>query len=1022
MSSNEKVIKSRQQQKTDVSTNWKTAGDNGFIPKKGEIIVYGDLNKIKIGDGTTNVNKLPFVEEETYINVAALPEGNINDKIAYRVLEGTFVGQKRFRYDATCHVVETLPETGESALVQSNGDLSYVGYYNINDNEAYAYINNNTKALLTQLIDESNLNTLAKLAAKAVVNGMATGWKTFKEFINLIGSAVSVSWGGVVYTLEEITSDTALYLFIGAKTFYRNNGVWTSGDYTIGRRGTDSDAEVFNDLNNVASAPYAHAEGSLTIAGGAYSHAEGYMVESTGLGAHAEGQDTHATGTNSHTEGGKTYATHNYAHAEGYSTQATNWYAHAEGVETEATAIGSHAEGGQTNAFGQYSHAEGQAATASGDYSHAEGRATTASKAYAHAEGCEATADGDGAHAEGYKTNAIGGYSHAEGNKTQSKGNSSHSEGEETEASGWTAHAEGNTTKATALAAHAEGLGSQATSDSAHAEGHYTIASGTRAHAEGQNTKALKNASHAEGGETKADGQYTHAEGYKTIAESGWGAHAEGGETLAKGNYAHAEGGFTQAIGDYSHAEGQSTKADGIRSHAEGHGTVASGKNAHAEGYNTVAGNLGFTIKKIMVGDYYDRGTYRVWNDIYLDSVDGIKVGDYVSCKLGDLTYEGLRVDSVDTTSMYIRVDQSGVNTGEHESRVKTEEEIAALSVNYAYVNGKPYLGTKSVGGGNNSHAGGLGTIASEDNQTAIGKYNEVNSNALFIVGNGVDNDNRDNAFVVNEDGSAEVYFVDEENSNSVVNVEYINSKSFGVGKKTGGGEVFNAIDVNIATNIHTHAEGFSTTASGDVAHAEGYYTTAYGAVSHIEGWSSNKAPTTMTNENGGTVAINASGLLEAWNASKNFSAAVASNSHVEGKDCIASGAESHASGYQTKASGDRSYTEGVGTIAAKQSQHAQGRYNLEDTETDSVNTVLGRYAHIVGNGKNNADRSNAHTLDWSGNAWFSGDVYVGGLSIDDKSAQKLVTEKRLNEVFGNIEATLDSIIAIQDSILGGDK
>ena len=34
-----------------------------------------------------------------------------------------------------------------------------------------------------------------------------------------------------------------------------------------------------------------------------------------------------------------------------------------------------------------------------------------------------------------------------------------------------------------------------------------------------------------------------------------------------------------------------------------------------------------------------------------------------------------------------------------------------------------------------------------------------------------------------------------------------------------------------------------------------------------------------------------------------------------------------------------------------------------------------GDYAHIVGNGINADYRSNAHTLDWDGNAWFAGNV-----------------------------------------------
>ena len=51
-------INTRVAQKIDTSENWSKAVN--FIPLKGEIIVYSDLNKIKIGDGETNVNNLAF--------------------------------------------------------------------------------------------------------------------------------------------------------------------------------------------------------------------------------------------------------------------------------------------------------------------------------------------------------------------------------------------------------------------------------------------------------------------------------------------------------------------------------------------------------------------------------------------------------------------------------------------------------------------------------------------------------------------------------------------------------------------------------------------------------------------------------------------------------------------------------------------------------------------------------------------------------------------------------------------------
>ena len=60
-------IKARQQQQHDTEQNWEQAGNNGFIPLAGEIIVYDNLvgSKIKIGDGATNINDLPFLVGES---------------------------------------------------------------------------------------------------------------------------------------------------------------------------------------------------------------------------------------------------------------------------------------------------------------------------------------------------------------------------------------------------------------------------------------------------------------------------------------------------------------------------------------------------------------------------------------------------------------------------------------------------------------------------------------------------------------------------------------------------------------------------------------------------------------------------------------------------------------------------------------------------------------------------------------------------------------------------------------------
>ena len=53
-----KTFQGRIVQKHDTKANWEKA--TNFIPLKGEIILYDDLNEIKIGDGNTKINDLDF--------------------------------------------------------------------------------------------------------------------------------------------------------------------------------------------------------------------------------------------------------------------------------------------------------------------------------------------------------------------------------------------------------------------------------------------------------------------------------------------------------------------------------------------------------------------------------------------------------------------------------------------------------------------------------------------------------------------------------------------------------------------------------------------------------------------------------------------------------------------------------------------------------------------------------------------------------------------------------------------------
>ena len=77
-------------------------------------------------------------------------------------------------------------------------------------------------------------------------------------------------------------------------------------------------------------------------------------------------------------------------------------------------------------------------------------------------------------------------------------------------------------------------------------------------------------------------------------------------------------------------------------------------------------------------------------------------------------------------------------------------------------------------------------------------------------------------------------------------------------------------------------------------------------------------------------------------------------------------GVASHAEGYETIAPGDYS--------------HVQGKYNEIDMEN--------KYAHIIGNGTSDDNRSNAHTVDWEGNAWFAGSVTTDSVTAKSISIE----------------------------------
>ena len=204
--------------------------------------------------------------------------------------------------------------------------------------------------------------------------------------------------------------------------------------------------------------------------------------------------------------------------------------------------------------------------------------------------------------------------------------------------------------------------------------------------------------------------------------------------------------------------------------------------------------------------------------------------------------------------------------------------------------------------------------------------------------------------------------------------------------------EIFGDYESNIAVGQWSIAEGSSTLAKGRASHAEGAMTQALSDGSHTEGyqtkatgyWSHAEGELTVVS----SYASHAEGsYCTLPDGTKRYGTASGYASHVEGGGCHTTGSCAHAEGLATTASGAQSHVEGRYTIAAGGAQHVEGTANIEDADST--------YIHIAGNGSWE-QRSNAHTLDWQGNAWYSGDVYVGSTSgvNKDEGSKKLATEE----------------------------
>ena len=667
----------------------------------------------------------------------------------------------------------------------------------------------------------------------------------------------------------------------------------------------------------------------------------------------------------------------------------------AFGSDTAAVANNAFAQGNKTQALGQNSHAEGNTTVASGK----------------------------AAHSEGYGSKAFGNNSHAEGYYSVTKGHASHAEGDSTIANKNNQHVQGRynledtaSNDSDYAYAHIVGNGDVDARSNAHTLDWYGNAWFAGNVYVGSTSGTNKDEGSVKLVTTKELSKAYVTAGRKANTIPGSNSTAEGSSNTASASYSHAEGSGVIAEGGNSHAEGNHTWAKNAQAHAEGGGTIASGANSHAEGNGSIiiknisGNNTTFTLK---------------------EANNQIQAGQYIK-----YNYKITTITSYDSKTKTIVVKDSLTS-----SAITDATMIILFSEAYGPASHVEGQTTKAIGTA--SHAEGIGTIASKNYQHVQGKYNieDTTTNGYaHIVGNGTVT-TPSNAHTLDWDGNAwyagnvtaekaihthdGVYAdgilqasqlkiigqsdeaVSVEGSAIIENDLIIKGVSTFNGDVNVVGDSFNAKNITADTLTVTGQirSGSNTTATGTNATAQGKKTAALGDNSHAEGGNLNykgqeygAKSFSFVDPDGVSKTITVNGS-EAYgiqsHAEGSQTLAYGLNSHAEGHGALASGHESHAEGHQCQATGLHSHAEGHLTVAAGINSHAQGSgtvangrgqsvwgyYNIPDTYTDDDG--YGKYIHIVGNGRYEWDRpSNAHTLDWSGNAWFAGNMECNALIL----------------------------------------
>ena len=521
---------------------------------------------------------------------------------------------------------------------------------------------------------------------------------------------------------------------------------------------------------------------------------------------------------------------------------------------------------------------------------------------------------------------------------------------------------------------------------------------------------------------TKAPGKYGHAEGWKSEANASE-SHAEGEWSKANGAHSHAEGSYTQTYGQNSHAEGSHTITYGIASHAEGE----SQRHSHGNDFQLSGegGSLEYTYTQSVDYNMLEIPVDTIIRYIPTNIYARIVHVDKAARKLTlDKTLSEQAI--VNALASDLEFFYGGIAIG-RTAHVEGTGNFAKGQYSHAENNGTFALGIGSHSEGDATEARGEYSHAEGNRGIALGKYSHIQNGikvriGLFLTGSKMSNVytcNGQNAelvagrYLTCQGIIAKILKVEESDETTIItldrtlspNVDLDNVTAFIV-EHLAGGEASTVIGIeNIANGEGSFSGGKDNIINGNCSFGwgEGLYS-KLGNNFYIGKY--NKDSDTMryveeaTDTNYAFTYLDTEKILvtkiQPVLASDNLTYVC---SNVEQKKATELTVDDYIILDLTRYCKpvNANYITSWGEVIGNGTLY----YLIWNDSTD-----CGTNAFAIGNGTYENQRSNAHTVDWDGNAWYSGDVYVGSTSGTNKDAgsKKLATEEFvLQNSSGNI-------------------